>query len=451
MSKIGTNRETVTIVGAGLVGSLLSVYLCKRGYKVDLYERRPDMRVETISAGRSINLAISVRGLYALEQVGLKDQVLKFAIPMTGRMIHGKNGETNFQKYGKTELDCIHSISRAELNKTLMTAAEATGSTKIHFNHKFEKESLQHDHTTFATDGAFSVVRDALKENQTIQFTESNLDHGYKELTIPPAKSGGFQMERNALHIWPRGTYMLIALPNMDGSFTCTLFLPHRGPLSFESLKSEADVTTFFNEVFSDALNIMPTLTHDFFKNPTGSLTTIKTFPWNDRGKMLLLGDAAHAIVPFFGQGMNCGFEDCTVLDSMMNEYDDWEPIFERFSSVRKRNADAIADMAVENFIEMRDKVADRQFLLEKQIERKLMDLFPADYISRYSLVSFSRVNYADAYEAGQIQYRILRELSKNIKSADEINVESAKNLVLKELMPFFNETIKPQLSVRAS
>ncbi len=446
MSNLINPKEPITIIGAGLVGSLLSVFLSKKGYQVHVLERRPDMRIEKISAGRSINLAISTRGLHALGQVGLKDDVLKHAIPMKGRMIHGKSGELSFQRYGKDDSEYINSISRGTLNKILMSAAERTEKTKIQFNHKVSEINLNAHSVTLATDGAFSAARDQLKSLKLIQSTETHLEHGYKELTIPAGKGGSFQIEKNALHIWPRGTYMLIALPNLDGSFTCTLFLPLQGKLSFENLKNETHVTTLFKEQFADALNLMPSLAEDFFSNPTGTLTTVKSTPWHHQDKVLLLGDAAHAIVPFFGQGMNCGFEDCSVFNTLMDQCANWEELFKKFSTTRKPNADAIADMAVENFIEMRDKVADPKFLLEKQIEKKLKELFPDDYFSRYSLVSFSLVDYSKAYEVGLIQNKILAQLSNSTKNADDMDLILAKNLVEKNLLPYFNKQIKPLL-----
>ncbi len=334
------NRSSeIAIVGAGLVGSLLSIYLARRGFQVDIYERRPDMRKEQISAGRSINLAVSTRGLLALRNVGLEEEVLRYAVPMRGRMIHAKDGALTFQRYGKDDSEYINSISRGSLNKLLMTHAEATNQVKIHFNHKatgadLDKGELFIENSESATpsitvaadmilaaDGAASPIRDDLVKREGYKSSEDYLDYAYKELVIPAGKDGSYQMEKNALHIWPRGTYMLIALPNFDGSYTCTLFLPWKGELSFESLKTPADVEKFFAEQFSDAVPLIDDLTGTFFSNPTGHMVTVKCEPWSFEERALLLGDAAHAIVPFFGQGMNCGFEDLTVLADCIDRH----------------------------------------------------------------------------------------------------------------------------------
>lgn len=436
------NDKKAQVAGAGLVGSLLSIFLAKRGYWVEAYERRPDMRRESISAGRSINLAISARGLHALDQVGLKQEALKNAIPMKGRMIHALDGSLTFQPYGKDDSQYINSISRAWLNQTLMSAAEATGRVRIQFGHKLDAIP-QDSSPVFGTDGSASVIRGELARRAGLKISEKTLEHGYKELVIPPADGGGYTMEKHALHIWPRGTYMLIALPNLDGSFTCTLFLPFEGALSFQTLREPEDVRALFQAQFSDAVPLMPSLTEDFFRNPTGQMVTVKTSPWHLGSEALLLGDAAHAIVPFFGQGMNCGFEDCVALDSLMSEKgDDWPRIFPEFYELRKQNADAIADMAVENFIEMRDKVGDPRFLLEKQVEKKLQLEFPSDYISRYGLVSFSLVPYRLAYEAGLIQAEILKELCRDLTSPQDLDMNLAAALIQERLQPFMKGSI---------
>ncbi len=422
-------KKDVTIVGAGLVGSLLSIYLCKRGYKVKVYERRSDMRKETLSAGRSINLALSDRGIKALEEVGVMDEIRKIAIPMHGRYIHNADGTTAFQPYGK-EGQFINSVSRAELNKVLMTLAEKNGAD-IFFNEKcatinwnkseieFESTLTEESETSsfdllFGADGAYSAVRlQHQLQHERFEYHQSYIDFGYKELNIPPSEKGDFQMEKNALHIWPRGNYMLIALPNMDGSFTCTLFFPFDGDPSFSSLDTPEKLVSFFKQTFQDVVPMMPTLEHDFFHNPTSSLVTVKCFPWIRDDKFTLIGDAAHAIVPFFGQGMNCGFEDCSVLNGLLEKHnEDWSMILKEFQELRKPDGDAIADLALNNFIEMRDKVADPKFLLQKKIETKLYKKYPEKWIPAYSQVTFSpHIRYSEALERGSKQESIMQQV----------------------------------------
>jgi kynurenine 3-monooxygenase len=442
------------VVGAGLVGSLLSVFLARRGYDVIVLERRPDMRREKISAGRSINLAISARGLYSLRQVGLEEEALGHAVPMRGRMIHAVTGELAFQPYGRDDSQCINSISRAWLNKALMSHAEATGRVEIRFRNRVADADLEkgvlevHDEaanrsyaleaeTVFGSDGSASSIRAAMQKRQGCRVDESLLSHGYKELHIPATEHGGFALEKHALHIWPRGHYMLIALPNLDGSFTCTLFLPFEGADSFKELTSPERLHTFFERQFPDGHALIADLERDFFENPTGQMVTVKTSSWNSGARALLLGDAAHAIVPFFGQGMNCGFEDCVYLDHLLGEAGaPTADVFECFSRERKPNADAIADMAVENFVEMRDRVADPHFLLEKGIERVLLNRFPGEFVSRYSLVSFSRAPYRFAYRAGEIASEIVHELSRNVSRPEEIDEHRAAELIRQRLAP---------------
>jgi kynurenine 3-monooxygenase len=450
-------NERVTVVGAGLVGSLLSMYLARRGFTVEVLERRADMRRETVDAGRSINLAISTRGLHALRQVGLEAEALRHAIPMRGRMIHPPRGELAFQPYGKDDSQHINSLSRAWLNQFLMTQAEATGRVRIRFRQRVTGIDLdagrlsvldeasgqaREDATPvlFGTDGANSVVRQAMMQRPGYVGSQEQLSHGYKELTIPAGPGGSFRMEKHALHIWPRGAYMLIALPNEDGSFTCTLFLPFQGPVSFETLDSPARVRAFFEEKFPDALALIPDAEETFFRNPTGHMVTVKSAQWNVGGRAVVLGDAAHAIVPFFGQGMNCGFEDCGVLDAIMRRHADWEGVFSEFASLRKTHADAIADMAVENFIEMRDSTASPRFLLEKGVEKVLLNAFPGEFVSRYTLVSFSRVPYRLAYEVGAIAGGIVSELSEGLPRAEDVDLQRAGRLIRERLVPFMKE-----------
>ncbi|NBY18780.1 FAD-dependent monooxygenase [bacterium] len=453
-----SNRtQSLTVVGAGLVGSLLSTVLAKLGFDVDIFERRVDMRKETISAGRSINLAMSVRGLYSLQKLGIHEEILKKAIAMPGRIIHPISGKTSFQAYGQSEAECIYSISRAELNKTLMTIAEETQKVKIHFqekltqvdfegrklkfqNDKTKKETEVHYNQVFGTDGSSSVLRHALRDQFGHEESESILSHGYKELHMAPMFQGNFKMEKHGLHIWPRGSYMLIALPNCDGSFTCTLFLFNTGPLSFESLTTPEKVEAFFKEQFPDVIPLIPDYIDQFFHNPTGQMVTVKTYPWNHKEDIVLLGDAAHAIVPFFGQGMNCGFEDVAVLSEMIekikNQEVPWKSIFDEFSASRKPNGDAIADLAVDNFVEMRDRVADKKFLLAKEVEKLLEKRFPEEYVSRYRLVSFTRVPYRIALDAGKRQDKILSSLCEGISSAGDVDFVRAYELIKKEIAP---------------
>ncbi|NRD43681.1 FAD-dependent oxidoreductase [Corallococcus exiguus] len=452
-----SNESKLTVVGAGLVGSLLSLYLARRGHTVEVLERRPDMRRETLDAGRSINLAISTRGLHALRQVGLEEEALKHAIPMRGRVIHPVKGELAFQPYGKDDSQHINSLSRGWLNKFLMTQAEATGRVSIRFRQRVTQADPAtgaltvldeatgatrevRDAVVFGTDGSGSAVRQALQSQTGSQADSQTLGHGYKELTIPPGEGGRFQMEKHALHIWPRGTYMLIALPNEDGSFTCTLFLPWEGPVSFASLHTPAALEAFFQEQFPDAKALIPGLVEEFFSRPTGQMVTVKCAPWHVGGSTLLLGDAAHAMVPFYGQGMNCGFEDCVVLDSLLEQRTDWAAAFDAFERLRKTNADAIADMAVENFIEMRDSTADPRFLLEKGVEKVLLNAFPGEFVSRYSLVSFSRVPYRLAYGVGTIAGGIVSELARELKRPEDVDLDLAAKLIRGRLTPFMEE-----------
>jgi kynurenine 3-monooxygenase len=454
-------KHDITIIGGGLVGSLLAIYLVKRGYAVDVFERRGDMRREVMSAGRSINLALSDRGIRALEEVGVMDEIRKICIPMHGRQIHNLDGKQTFQPYGK-QGQYINSVSRAELNKTLMDLAEKQGA-KFHFNHKcvsidwnknettFElsespsrltthpstSSGQAHSRLIFGADGAFSAARlQHQLQHDRFQYSQYYIDFGYKELSIPPGRNGEFLMEKNALHIWPRGNYMLIALPNMDGSFTCTLFFPFEGEPSFASLTTKEKLRSFFEKTFTDAVPLMPGLEEDFFQNPTSSLVTVKCSPWIREDKFALIGDAAHAIVPFFGQGMNCGFEDCSVLDGLMEKHgEDWLQILGEFQRLRKPDADAIAELALNNFIEMRDKVADPKFLLQKKIEARLHEKFPDKWIPVYSQVTFSpQIRYHDALRRGNKQEAIMREVMKNPEIEKKWDSEEVIDFVIGKL-----------------
>ncbi|MFT6815354.1 MAG: kynurenine 3-monooxygenase [Sphingobacteriales bacterium] len=415
--------KKVLVAGAGLVGSLLSIYLRKKGYDCTILERRPDMRLEKMSAGRSINLALSDRGLKALKGVGLAEDIKDICIPMPGRMIHFPDSTTAFQAYGLGK-QAINSVSRGELNKRLMDHAEAAGA-KIEFDTPIEdinprEASITSGSKTFnsdfiiGADGAFSAVRGVLQRTPMFNYSQSYLEHGYKELTIPATANGKWQIEKNALHIWPRKNFMLIALPNLDGSFTCTLFAPFKGEGGFENLNSDKDVQAYFKKHFPDALPIMPKLCEDFNNNPTSSLVTVKCEPWNYEDKVCLIGDASHAIVPFYGQGMNSGFEDCTIFNEMLNEYgEDTLALFENFSKTRKPDADAIAELAIQNFIEMRDKVGDPQFLYRKKIEKVITSKYPEKYTPAYSLVTFSHTPYSKALKLGDARNEILNKIAE--------------------------------------
>jgi kynurenine 3-monooxygenase len=423
-----TDSEHFTVVGAGLGGSLMALFLGRDGHEVDLYERRPDPRSAGAEAGRSINLAISARGLNALERVGLKDEILAMAVPMRGRMIHPARGKLAFQPYG-TKDQAINSVSRAGLNTALLDAAERQANLRIHFDQRlvdldFDRrtmvltskngeQQIGQAGTIIGADGAFSAVRSQLQRRDRFRFSPSYLAHGYKELYIPPASGGGFRMEPNALHIWPRGGFMMIALPNHDGSFTCTLFWPYEGPNSFAAVATPRDVLTFFEATYPDALPHLPTLVEDFFSNPTSSLVTIRCSPWHLDGRAVLLGDAAHAVVPFYGQGANAAFEDCVELDACLREYPgDSNRAFLEFEARRRVNADAIADLALANFVEMRDRVSSPLFLVKKKVEKVLHALFPRWFIPLYTMISFTRIPYAAAVDRAARQDRVLRWVS---------------------------------------
>jgi kynurenine 3-monooxygenase len=413
------------LIGSGLAGGLLAAFLGRRGYEVELYERRVDPREGNIVGGRSINLAISTRGIHALEQIEIADEALRHAIPMRGRMIHDKSGALHFAPYDVDPKKCINSIGRASLNTTVIEAAQRYPNVRVNFNHKCTdvdvteaachletatgKLTVRGD-TVIGVDGAFSAVRASMHRNiDNFQYNESYLAHGYKELTIPPGPDGSWQIEKNALHIWPRKSFMMIALPNPDGSFTCTLFWEFEGPRSFATTKTDDDVRRFFDEEFPDAVPLMPTLLDDFRDNPTGSLVTIRCAPWYYRDKVCLLGDAAHAVVPFYGQGMNAAFEDCVVLDECLEKFaNDREQAFAEYFSRRKENADALADLAIGNFIEMRDKTASRTFRAKKKLDYFLEAALPGGYLPLYTMVTFTRIPYAQAARRARLQDRIV-------------------------------------------
>ena len=419
--------EKFVLIGSGLAGGLLAAYFGRRGYEVDLYERRADPREGNTIGGRSINLALSTRGIHALEQLGIADEVLRHAIPMRGRMIHDRSGDLHFSPYDRDPNKHINSIGRAALNTTVIEAALRSPNVRVHFNHRCGEVDLESataqlvnpstsqplhvsGDAVIGVDGAFSAVRQSMQKRLPgFQYDESYLAHGYKELTIPPAAEGGWRMEKEALHIWPRKSFMMIALPNPDGSFTCTLFWEFAGPRSFESTKTDENVRRFFDEEFPDAVPLMPDLLEEFRENPTGSLVTIRCAPWFYRDKIALVGDAAHAVVPFYGQGMNAAFEDCVVLDECMAEFPrNRQRAFAEYFLRRKENADALAALAVHNFIEMRDKTASKTFRAKKRLDHALEGLLPGIYLPLYAMVTFTRIPYAEAARRARRQDRIV-------------------------------------------
>ncbi|WP_251358268.1 NAD(P)/FAD-dependent oxidoreductase [Kangiella sp. TOML190] len=443
-----TLDKNITIVGAGLVGSLMAIYLGQRGYQVTVFEKLPDIRKEKIPAGRSINLALANRGIRPLQQVGIMDKVEKLLVPVKGRMLHDIEGKLQFQSYGQRPEEVIYSVSRAGLVSLLRDEAEATGKVVFHFKHKvddidFEQNILSvhdwlndtyqqhHCDILLGTDGAGSKVRRLMESKELGEFSSELLAHNYKELTIPAEEAGSYLIEKSALHIWPRGGYMLMALPNLEGDFTVTLFMPKGGESSFEQLTDKASVDDFFKQNFCDAYDLIPNLSDLFFENPTGILGTVRSTNWYYKNT-LIFGDAAHAIVPFHGQGMNCGFEDCSELNSMLNRFqDDWQQVMPAFEQARIANANAIADMALENYVEMRDSVRDPKFHLKKAIAFELEKKYPNQFIPRYSMVMFHHIPYAMAQSRGEAQANILQQLAANIDSVDKVDWSHAQQLVL--------------------
>jgi kynurenine 3-monooxygenase len=420
-------NDKIIIAGAGLVGSLEALYLAKRGYKVEVFERRSDMRNEKLLAGRSINLALSVRGWNALKAIGVDSEVEKMAIPMYKRVMHGIDGSLTDQQYGQ-DGEAIYSVSRGALNLLLLSLADQHENVTINFNHKcldvdlktasaiFENKSGEEvevkSDRIIGADGTFSAIRAKMMRQDRFQYSQKFIEHGYKELTIPANDDGSYKLEKNALHIWPRGNFMLIALPNLDGSFTCTLFFPYDGEYSFNSLKTDNQILNFFKEVFPDTLELIPDILHDYKNNKTSSLSIMRCDPWTVSDKVLLIGDAAHATVPFYGQGMNAGFEGCFVLDQLMEKHgDDWLSCFNEYSKIRKPDGDGLQDLSMHNFIVMRDKTADSNFLLQKKIELRFSKKYPEKWLPLYSMISFSNIRYSKAWQIGLKQEELMKKV----------------------------------------
>jgi kynurenine 3-monooxygenase len=448
-----STQKNITVVGAGLVGSLVSIYLAKRGHKVDIYERRPDMRKADIIAGRSINLALSDRGWRGLEGVGIAEEIKKIAIPMYGRAIHLKDGSSTYQPYGKDN-QAIYSVSRGGINMKLMDLAEQQSNVTIHFEERCDKVDRKKNEITFhnthsntaqtiksdfvfGSDGAFSAVRTQVQlHSDRFDYQQFYIDCGYKELVIPAGPNGEHLIEKNCLHIWPRGSFMMIALPNMDGSFTCTLFFQMEGKVSFDALKTDEQVMAFCKQEFPDAVPLMPTLLKDWNENPTSSLVTVKCKPWVFDDRIALIGDAAHAIVPFYGQGMNCGFEDCVVLNELMSKHGDLNAAcLHEYETLRKPDGDAIADLAIANFFEMRDKTADKTFLLQKKIEAHFSAKHPEKWIPLYSMVTYSpQIRYSEALVNGNKQQAIMDKIMTMPDIEAKWDSAEVENAILKSL-----------------
>jgi kynurenine 3-monooxygenase len=462
--------DKILIIGAGLCGSLLALRLAQRGFMVTVYESRPDLRTTDISAGRSINLSLSGRGLKALRLCGMEAKAKEICIPMFGRLMHDTEGNTFSSDYSGRDNECINSISRGELNAILLDAAEAHENVALYFNKQCEKVDIEnniahfvdyktkekfsvHADVIFGGDGAGSSLRKSYVAERAFLFSYSQayLNHGYKELEIPADVSGKHQISNAHLHIWPRGDFMLIALPNMDGSFTVTLFLSYNeGEFNFENLTTEEKITEFFEKEFPDALALIPNIKEEFINNPTGPLGTIKCAPWSYQNKTLLIGDSSHAIVPFYGQGMNASFEDVYVLDEILDQnLGSWEAVFKAYQNTRKKDTDAIADLAIDNFHEMRNHVANPIFKEKRIVEMNLEKTFPTEYFSKYSMVTFKEhIGYNEAMVRGRAQDKALLNLitSNAISTAPDMGKEELK-VVLKKVQQKTEEILKEALT----
>ena len=446
----GDSRE-LTIVGGGLAGALLAILLAQRGWSVDVHERRGDPRVHGYAGGRSINLALAERGLHALRQAGADRAVMEQAVMMRGRYVHPLQGEPGLQRYGRDDSEVIWSINRGELNIVLLDIAESHGA-RLHFDHALKQvdfvdkvavfqgdghETRTPFHVLVGADGAGSTLRGEIAKVLPLGERTERLDHGYKELEIPPANDGSFRIEPNALHIWPRGHYMCIALPNDERTFTVTLFMPHAGAHpSFETVRTADEAQAFFERDFPDTLPLIPDLRQDYEANPVGTLGTLYLDRWHLEGRAVLIGDAAHAMVPFHGQGMNCAFEDCVALADHLESNASLADAFAAFEAQRKPDAEAIQQMALENYIEMRDKVDDSTFLLQRQLELALQNRHPGRFVPHYAMVSFMRIPYSVALHRSEVQRVILHDATRGVASLDEVDWDAVDASVIARLTP---------------
>lgn len=438
--------KEIAIVGSGLVGSLLAIYLKKLGHSVTVFDRRPDVRQVEFS-GRSINLAMSNRGWKALQEVGIEEEIRSIAIPMAKRALHVDGKPQYFQPYGK-EGEAIYSISRGVLNRKMIDLAEGVG-VNFKFEEKIWDVGLSNGRLfsgksekgrwkeypfdlIFGADGAFSRIRHKMQRQSRFNYSQKFINVGYKELHIPANPDGSHKLDKNSFHIWPRGEFMLIAMPNINGSFTCTLFMPFEGERSFETTRTDTEVQNFFEEFFPDIKDEISNLRSDFLKNPTSALVTIKCYPWSYGDKVALIGDAAHAIVPFYGHGMNAGFEDISVLKNLITTHgDDWQRIFQKFQEERKPNTDAIAELSYRNFLEMSSKTADESFLLRKKIEKKFAEKYPEKWVPLYTRVTFSERPYSEALKIGDKQAQIMDEIMATVDIQEKWNSEEIENRML--------------------
>lgn len=444
--------KRITIVGGGLVGSLLAIFLAKKGYKINIYERRPDLRKENIAAGRSINLVISHRGWNALKVAGIEEEIKEITVPVYARMTHDLQGNQTKHPYS-IENKAIWSVSRGGLNSKLLSIAESFPNVSLHFNCKctdvdLDNASASFENTQtneiinveadllFGADGAYSAVRQKMMQKDRFNYSIEYIEHGYKELVIPANEDGSHKLDKNSLHIWPRREFMLMALANTDGSFTCTLFFPYEGKNSFDKIKNENDLTSFFKEVFPDALHLMPTLQKDFFENKTSSLAIVRCSPWVHKDKIALIGDAAHAIVPFYGEGMNCGFEDCFIFNSLLEKMGDKDlnALLNSYNELRKPNGDAIAELSLKNFVEMRHLVAEPDFILRKKIENKMQEKYPDKWLPLYSQVKFSNIQYCDALNTSKKHNEIMEKILSTKGIEEKWDSSEIENQILKLL-----------------
>jgi kynurenine 3-monooxygenase len=464
MKRTSEHRGNVAIAGAGLAGSLLAIYLGRRGFEVDVYERRADPRTlaEEASGNRSINLGLSTRGIRALTDAGVIDRVMEGAVPARGRVIHGADGSLTYQPYGKDDREILHSISRRELNIALIDEAERAPGVRFHYGTRCTaidrdtgrmrlrgedgRDVVARAEVIVGADGAFSRVRQQMQRGERAAFQQEFMDWGYKELTLPAGADGASQIELNALHIWPRGGSLIVTHPNADGSHTCTLFLPFEGEESFATLRTDADVMRFFRTRFADLPPLMPALAEEWARNPTASLVTTRTAPWHYRGRVVLVGDACHAVYPFYGQGMNAALEDCTVLDACIARGNgDWQAVFAEYQSLRKRHTDALAELAKENFDELRDRVKSRSFVAQKKANIVLNRIFPTGWIPLYTMIVHTTIPYADARARAARQERILRWTGLGALAAGVLAVVEGTRGLLRRLAPRRTERLQVQ------